>query len=102
METHSSYTQYADNSELWEAVLAQIQFHISQTNFATWFRNTHISAIEDGTVVIAVPNKFSKEWLENKYHAQLLHIIRQLRPDIRDISYAVDPSDTPAVDRRSP
>ena len=57
--------------ELWQATLAQLQFQISQANFATWLKNTYILAKKGGQVVVSVPNNFSKEWLENKYHKLL-------------------------------
>ena len=56
-----------DNKELWQSVLAQMQFHVSKANFATWFQNTEILSIEDKKVTISVPNAFSKEWFSNKY-----------------------------------
>jgi chromosomal replication initiator protein len=55
-----------DNKELWQSVLAQIQFNISKANFATWFQNTEIISDKDETIVVSVPNAFSKEWLNNK------------------------------------
>ena len=55
-----------DNNELWQSVLAQMQFHISKANFATWFQNTEIISKEDEKITISVPNAFSKEWLKNK------------------------------------
>ena len=33
-----------NNLELWQSVLAQMQFHISKANFATWFQNVKKSA----------------------------------------------------------
>ena len=40
------------NDELWQAVLAQVQFNISQANFATWFKNTKILGQKDGKITI--------------------------------------------------
>ena len=78
-----------DQQELWQAILAQVQFQISQANFATWFRNTKISEIQDGRIVISVPNNFSKEWLENKYHKFLLKTLHKLSPEFKEIKYIV-------------
>ena len=64
-----------DNIELWQSVLAQMQFHISKANFATWFQNTEIIARENEMVTISVPNAFSKEWLSNKYNKLILKIL---------------------------
>ena len=49
-----------NNTELWQSVLAQMQFHISKANFATWFQNTEIISKENEIVTISVPNAFSK------------------------------------------
>ena len=65
-----------NKEELWQAVLAQIQFGVSRANFATWFRNTKVISKKDGEVIISVPNSFSKEWLSSKYHDTILKILR--------------------------
>lgn len=75
--------------ELWQALLAQIQFHISKASFATWFKNTCIVNKKDGEVVVSVPNNFSKEWLENKYNKLIFKILRNLDDEIKEIKYAV-------------
>jgi len=80
------------NEELWQAVLAQIQLNISPANFATWFANTKISAIEDNIVVVSVPNSFSKEWLEQKHNKEILKILKSIDDNIRGIQYVVNPA----------
>ena len=57
-----------DNKQLWENVLVDIELSISKANFSTWFKDTHISKYDDGTVYLNVPNEFVKDWLLNKYH----------------------------------
>lgn len=84
-----------NEKELWQSILAQVQFQISQANFATWFRNTKISAMKGGQIIVSVPNNFSKEWLENKYHKILLKILYELSPEIKEIKYIVGPAQIP-------
>jgi chromosomal replication initiator protein len=79
------------NEELWQSVLSQIQLNISPANFATWFANTKISTIEDSDVTVSVPNSFSKEWLEQKYHKDIIKILKSLDENIREIKYVVNP-----------
>jgi len=76
-----------NEEEIWQSVLAQIQFHISPANFATWFKNTSVSSKKDGQVTISVPNNFSKEWLENKYNKLILEIVRGLDSGVREVKY---------------
>ncbi|MDP3981971.1 MAG: chromosomal replication initiator protein DnaA [bacterium] len=78
--------------ELWQTVLSQLQFKISPANFATWLKNTHVLTKGDGSVVISVPNNFSKEWLENKYHKTILQILRSTDDSIKEAFYTVERS----------
>lgn len=75
------------NEELWQAVLAQVQFKISPANFATWFKNTSILEKKNSEVIVSVPNNFSKEWLENKYHKLILNTLKSLGEQVREIKY---------------
>ncbi len=80
-----------DKDELWQALLAQVQFNISKANFATWFKNTGVFSKKDGEVVVSVPNNFSKEWLENKYNKLIFKILHNLDDEIKEVRYAVAP-----------
>ncbi|MDP2640980.1 MAG: chromosomal replication initiator protein DnaA [Candidatus Yanofskybacteria bacterium] len=76
--------------ELWQATLAQLQFHISPANFATWLKNTFILSRKDGGIVVSVPNNFSKEWLENKYNKMIFKTLRELDPELKGVTYTVE------------
>lgn len=78
-----------NKEELWQALLAQIQFNISKANFATWFKNTGVLSKKSGEVEIAVPNNFSKEWLKNKYNKTIFKILHSLDEEIKEIKYTV-------------
>lgn len=78
-----------DKEELWKTVLAKIELTISRPNFLTWFHETGIAKMESGVVTVAVPNSFVREWLQNKYHKNMLHMLRELDTDIKDITYAI-------------
>jgi len=80
-----------NNIELWQSVLAQIQFHISKANFATWFQNTEIISKENETITISVPNAFSKEWLSNKYNKLILKILHNIDDKIKDLNFVIKP-----------
>lgn len=57
-----------DSKQLWEAVLGELELNLSKANFTTWFKNTFILQINDNEITVAVPNAFTKAWLEKKYH----------------------------------
>lgn len=60
------------NEQLWQAVLGELELTLSKANFTTWFKNTFISSQDDRKVAIGVPNTFTKTWLENKYHKEIV------------------------------
>lgn len=88
--------------ELWQAVLAQLQFQISPANFATWLKNTYILSKKDGQLLVSVPNNFSKEWLENKYNKLIFHIIRDLDTEVKEVKYTVEKGPLPHQQKTTP
>ncbi|MCX6813014.1 MAG: chromosomal replication initiator protein DnaA [Candidatus Azambacteria bacterium] len=75
--------------ELWKAALGEIELQISRANFKTWLQNTSIADKKGGVVTIAVPNSFTKEWLENKYHKFILKSLRNLESEIKEVNYQI-------------
>lgn len=78
-----------NKENLWQAVLAQIQFNISPANFSTWFKSTEIFDKQGGVVWVSVPNSFSKEWIENKYYKLILKILNSIDGEIKEVKYCV-------------
>jgi len=64
--------------KLWQIVLGEMELQVSRANFVTWFKQATISSIEDNgeTVVISLPNEFTKIWFEKKYHKIILDILQ--------------------------
>ena len=81
-----------DLHELWKAALGEIGLQISKANYKTWLANTSIVDKKDGVVTVAVPNSFTKEWLENKYHKFILRSLRNIESEIKEVSYQIKPS----------
>ena len=79
-------------NELWKAALGEIELQVSKANFKTWLQNTSIMDKKDGVVTIAVPNSFSKEWLENKYHKFILRSLRNIESEIKEVTYQIKPN----------
>ncbi len=79
-----------NNEEIWKAVLGQMELSVSRANFITWFRNTSILSIDDSMALISVPNGFTKEWLENKYHLAIIQALKTFNPNIQGIRCQID------------
>ncbi len=89
------------NQELWQAVLAQVQFNISKANFATWFKNTEVYSKKDTAVTVAVPNAFSKEWLSNKYNKLILKVLKNIDNNIKEVKYKVKPNNLKTTENKN-
>lgn len=77
------------NEELWQIVLSEAELSVSRANFITWFKNTSITRNDQGIVTVCVPNGFTKEWLENKYHKLIMRAIRSNCPEVRSVEYVI-------------
>ena len=79
------------NDELWRSTLAELELLISKANFTTWFKNTGIASFAEGNVIVAVPNAFTKAWLENKYHSFILKALQSISGNsVKGITYQVE------------
>ncbi|MEK7541406.1 MAG: chromosomal replication initiator protein DnaA [Patescibacteria group bacterium] len=85
-----------EKHELWQAVLAKIEPALSRPNFLTWFQGTGITEIAGGTATVCVPNGFVREWLAQKHHKTILHALREISADIREIAYIIGKPDRAA------
>jgi len=80
-----------NREQLWQATLGELELSLSKANFTTWFKNTFISTQENEKVIIAVPNAFTKVWLEQKYHKAILKALQNVtNSQIKEVIYKVE------------
>lgn len=87
-----------DTKTLWKHVLDAIETSVSKVVFKTWFKDTHIVRIEEGTVFVGVPNVFKKDWIASKHHKTILKHLRELSDAVRSVEYVIStraPEDAP-------
>lgn len=75
--------------ELWENALVELELTISKPNFNTWFKDTHIVRVEDGSVYLGVPSQFARDWLSTKFHKDILRSLRSLEESVRMVEYVI-------------
>lgn len=84
-----------ENNEIWRAALGELELTLSKANFTTWFKNTYVAAFDNTRAVIAVPNTFTKAWLEKKYHEAIVRALRNVtQANIREVTYRVEVRNT--------
>jgi len=82
---------------LWGECLSSLEKIVSRPNFTTWFKQTHITKIEDGVVSIGVPNEFAKDWLYNKFHKVILKSLVDNAPFVKNVDFIVAKYDAEAI-----
>ncbi|MDP3971053.1 MAG: chromosomal replication initiator protein DnaA [bacterium] len=81
-----------DSKQLWEACLGELELSLTKANFTTWFKNTFILEYQESSVIVGVPNAFTKTWMENKYHHKILDSLQSITEDkIKQVSFKVAP-----------
>lgn len=75
--------------KLWDDALVNIELSITSANFKTWFKDTHIVSLEDGTVTLGVPSVFVRDWLADKFQSLILKTLREFTPHARSVEYLV-------------
>lgn len=76
--------------ELWNAVLGELELEMSKPNFQSWCKDTFILSMQQETIVVGVPNGFTKQWFEKKYHTLVTTALRRiLDHDVKKVSYEV-------------
>lgn len=58
---------------VWDKITKIIQEKISKQNFDTWINPIKESALEEDRIVLNVPNRFFRDWLQENY----LHLIKE-------------------------
>ena len=80
-----------DAEKIWQAALGELELSLSRANFTTWFKNTFITAQDGDAVIVAVPNTFTKAWLEKKYNSAILKALQKITDNkIRGVMYKVE------------
>lgn len=77
------------HDHLWQAALGQLELRVSQGNFLTWFRGTHILDMKEGVVVVETPSAFAHEWLSKKYHNSILEVLKGLDPSVHAVQFTI-------------
>ncbi|EKD76597.1 MAG: hypothetical protein ACD_43C00051G0001, partial [uncultured bacterium] len=81
-----------DSKQLWDACLGELELTLTKANFTTWFKHTFILEYKEDALVIAVPNAFTKTWMENKYQQKILKSLQSITDaKIKQLSFKVAP-----------
>ncbi len=52
---------------LWEAISGRLKEVLSETTYDTWLAHAEPRSLGDGRLVVAVPNEFTRDWIESHF-----------------------------------
>jgi chromosomal replication initiator protein len=75
---------------LWDAIAGRLRETLSETTYDTWFAHAEPQSLGDGGLVVAVPNDFTRDWIESHFQGFVAGAAREtLGRDVL-VSFAVE------------
>jgi hypothetical protein len=78
------------NRQLWAAVLDELRRTVSPGSFATWLKPTRLIDREGTDLVVGVPNSYAREWLDERFAAQVESAVEVVLGSSRRVRFAVE------------
>lgn len=78
-----------DIAKLWSVILADISKELSKPSFVTWFASTRPLYLKEQRLVIAVPDDFTREWIQNRYKDIILKKLNDITANSYEIEFVV-------------
>ncbi len=87
----------------WENILNWLKEHLNEQVFETWLKPVTLKEFTDSTLTIVVPNKFSKDWINDNYGSILQEAIQSVAgtDKVFDINFIVEDTQKEALERIS-
>lgn len=76
-------------SNIWRAVLSEMENHLSKPSIETWLKNTRPISLQENTFVVEVPNDFTRNWLKNHYYRNLTSSLQKVINDDYNIHFVI-------------
>jgi chromosomal replication initiator protein len=88
-----------NHSDIWTAVLNEIEVQISRPSFLTWLKDSRLvdKNEKEGIALVSLPNNFAREWVKNRYHKLILGSLRNYDKSIKRVDYIVSPANATTV-----
>ena len=61
---------------LWESVLEELKNGVNPQTFERWFGDCLPARLDDGTLVVEVPNVFVRNWIADHYANDIMRVLK--------------------------
>src|SRR5271165_1933537 len=88
--------------KLWQTTLGEMEIQLSRANFVMWLRDSRLIDRKDGTLYVALPSNFAKTWIEDKYHKNILGILRNVDSSVKKVEFVINSQSQSFAAQKSP
>jgi chromosomal replication initiator protein len=71
----------------WDQIKRELESSLSVESFQNWVNRTSFAGIENSTLLVSVPDRETKTWMESEYADRVRSIIREFRLGVADVEY---------------
>ena len=76
---------------VWEHILKNLQLKLSQQAFDNWLASTSYIGLEGGVLLVSVPDRETRAWLEAELALPVKEAIRELGLPVQEVRYQAQP-----------
>ncbi len=81
----------------WDRAKARLKAELGQDLFSNWFGRMEVEGCEDGRLILSVPTRFLKTWIEGHYLDTLRAACVAEFADVRDVRLRIRSAERPAA-----
>src|SRR5512146_3436301 len=88
--------------QAWQSVLSQLQLDMAKPSYDTWVRDTRAVSYESGTLTVAVPNAYARDWLESRLASTVNRLLIGVLNTNASVRFVVGQSEDAALPETEP
>ncbi len=74
----------------WQEVLSHLKHRINAQSYQTWLRPTRLSHVSNQQIIVRVPNREFRDWIEENYGALISDTLKLLNLGYDQVIYVLD------------
>jgi chromosomal replication initiator protein len=74
----------------WQEILGYLKTKVNTQSYQTWLRPTRFSHVDQGTLVVRVPNREFQNWIQEHYSELIQEAIVHLQLDSQEVLYVIE------------
>jgi len=80
------------SKDLWQTALVPLERVFSKPIFEMWIKPIRPISLDGNTMVLAVQNKFAREWVEGRLKGQIVQVFEEIFGEKLEFEFTIDPT----------